>query len=408
VRWAWAGALLVALSLAAATSGCRGCKREGPPPESSEVSAPVVTERAFAIAPARLLSPPDWSAEHSLRGIGLPVGCRAELPIHTAELPERAHFVTASSALGWLAIGTGSDNPNGRTLEARALIDLESRRTGDLPWHELDAPPLVERASGAWLAALSAGNPGERQSALLWREAKPALELARGDRLEIADFVCSGDRCALLTTLARAAAAPGALVISGDPRRTDGWQQAAIEPDPSSPWQPLSIARFDGGTSEVALSDGRSVALWRVAASSPEKLGELAAPFGAWEVVMTPVPVLISAGASLDAGCRVDAFPLRLSAFGGASHEVTIGVAPHGVIARPITQGALVAWVAPVSCQLPERTVVHLLRVDERGAPSGAPMAVADASGFALSTAGNRVSLWLRTKSGITWIRAVC
>jgi hypothetical protein len=61
-----------------------------------------------------------------------------------------------------------------------------------------------------------------------------------------------------------------------------------------------------------------------------------------------------------------------------------------------------------VSCQIRDRTIVHLLRVDEKGVADGSPMAVADASGFALATQGNRVSLWLRTKQGVTWIRAEC
>jgi hypothetical protein len=397
--------LLVALALAVAVSGCRRCERDGAPLERGEADAPSVRERELTVAHAKLFSLPDWTAEPSLRGIGLPQGCRAELPIHTAPLPEPARFFTASSALSWLAIGTGAERGQ---VQARALLDLESRRASDLPWQALDHPPLVERASGAWLAALSLGEDSQQQSALLWREGRPALELARGDRLSVADFACRGDRCAVLSTLARASAAPGALVMIGDPRRTDGWHRIAIEPDPASPWQPLAIARFDGSAAEVALTNGRAVALYRVIDSGAKKLGELAAPFGAWDALMIPAPLVIGAGASLDGGCRVDEFPLRLSLLGGASHDLTVGVPPEGVIARPLAQGALVAWVAPVSCQLRERTVVHLLRLDARGAPTSAVMAVADASGFALATAGSRVSLWLRTKTGITWVRADC
>jgi hypothetical protein len=71
-------------------------------------------------------------------------------------------------------------------------------------------------------------------------------------------------------------------------------------------------------------------------------------------------------------------------------------------------KGAIVMWVAPVSCSRPDRTIVHAQLLDSEGQPQGAPMAVADASGFALASDGDRLSLWLRTEQGLRWIRGRC
>jgi hypothetical protein len=117
---------------------------------------------------------------------------------------------------------------------------------------------------------------------------------------------------------------------------------------------------------------------------------------------------VIGTGADVDAGCALDPFPLRLAPLSGKARDVGVTIPPDGVIARPLSSGAFVAWVAPVSCQDENRVIVHALRLDTRGVPSASPMGVADATGFALASAGDRVSLWLRTREGVTWVRARC
>ena len=81
---------------------------------------------------------------------------------------------------------------------------------------------------------------------------------------------------------------------------------------------------------------------------------------------------------------------------------------PESVIARPLGQGALLAWIAPVSCSLLTRRVVYLVLLAPGGAPRSSPMAVSDAIGFSLSTAGQRLNLWLFDGQRLSLIDATC
>lgn len=381
---------------------CRGCRQT--PETASADAGSGAREVPLELAPKPLAAAPAWRDDPSPRGIAVPAGCTLELPLKKAALAPGTRFFAEPRVLDALAIATGT----GADVSTRALVDLASGHARALPWDRLDTPPLVARAELGWTAALVEAVDGAVHRALLWREGRPALELARGDRLELADLACQARRCALLTTLARPAAAPGATLALGDPGRSDGWRRVDVPADPGAPWQPLAIARLDAESAEIVLGTGSRVAVYRVQAGAPEKLGEVAVPHGSWDVVTTPQPLVVAAGADVDAGCALDPFPLRLAPLSGRAREVGITIPPDGVIARPLAKGAFVAWVAPVSCQDEARVIVHALRIDERGVPSTSPMGVADATGFSLATSGDRVSLWLRTTEGVTWVRARC
>ena len=374
-------AVLAALALA----GCERCAKQPDPTE------PVASVRRvpFEAAPAALAPLPEWADAEGLEGVALPAGCRVELPVRHAPLATNARFVAVRGRTDALALRNGG----------RALFDLARKRALDVPWEAPDEPPHLARTGERWLAALS--RPGE---ALLWQSDGSALEVARGDRMRAVDLACSNERCALLTPLARKAESPGATVAIGDPRDASSWKKVDLEVDPAQPWAPLSIVSFDGKQATVVLGSGDKTAVWR----GQQKLGEVASPFGAWDVVETPAPLVIAAGQATEGGSCEDVFPLRLAPIGKPAIDVTVSVPPDSVIARPLSKGALVAWVAPVSCKIDRRVVVYALRVGEGGKPLSSPTGVADATGFALATQGDELSLWLRTERGITWVRGRC
>jgi hypothetical protein len=83
-------------------------------------------------------------------------------------------------------------------------------------------------------------------------------------------------------------------------------------------------------------------------------------------------------------------------------------VPPSQVITRKVPGGFVVAWLAPVSCRHDGQSIVRAFLVDEKGVPSSSTMAVADADGFALSTDGDEVDVWLSRRGELVWVRAAC
>jgi hypothetical protein len=76
--------------------------------------------------------------------------------------------------------------------------------------------------------------------------------------------------------------------------------------------------------------------------------------------------------------------------------------------ARPLADGFLMTWIAPVNCKSAQRKVVwgQLLRSD--GQPASPSMAIGDADGHAVSTRENDMEMWLRRDNAIVWLSAQC
>jgi hypothetical protein len=346
-----------------------------------------------------------WTALDSSRGFGMPQGCRLELPIRSAPLaPGRVRFMAAKSTLDELALAIGSEAND--TVARRGIVGLETGKVRDLPWEELERPPLVDRSSSGWVAAFTRGAESGVRSALFWHESSGVREIAQGDGLELADVACNRDQCAALTTLARPTRAPGATLLYGDGRGS--LSRIDLEADPAKPWRPLAITRLEGERKSVALALPDSVALWDIQGDRATKRHELSTPHGVYDVLHGDPPLFVGPGADASQPCKEDAFPLLALRPEQKEQRFAGQAAPESLIARPLTSGSILVWVAPVSCRMASRTVVHAMLLRADGAPASSPMSVTDALGFAVATRGEQVSLWLYTEQGLTWLRARC
>jgi hypothetical protein len=395
-------ALCFLLALAAACApGCRGCRDAEP---KSEAGGDKPAALPFARA-----EPLRFEPLSTARGFGLPAGCRLELPIRSATLPAgMVRFVAAESTLGELAVAT-ADGDGGDVRSA--WLTLSPPRADPLPWTRLDEPPALARAEHGVVAARETQPEGALASALLWRGTNDELELVQGDQLSVSDLACDGPSCALLTSLARRASTPGATLSVGRARDAQSlWKRFDVEADPGVAWKPFAIVDFDGRarTAWLALVAKKQIGFWHWAGGRTEPRGTLPAPHGVYDVVFAAAPLVVAPAAPPDAPCGRDDFPIAVTALGSEPFQIQTQAPPDSVIARPIGEGAIVLWVAPVSCRLTSRTVVHAALLGKDGRPTGSVMSVADATGFAVATRGDELSLWLRTSQGIAWMRGTC
>lgn len=384
---------LVALALLATS-----CQRCGAETKAKDAGGPE--EHALALPSALPL--PAFAPLEQPRGYGLPSGCRFEGAVHEATLGAgKTRFIASRSLPGALALARGT----GEAVEQAAFLDFQAKKSEAAPWATLDAPPLFERASRGWLAAWMDRTATGSRRALLWRGGPRAERLAEGDELELSDMSCSGDDCVVLSRLVRGSAAPGASWLAGKADLpAHQWRRVDLDLGGDEPWLPLGILDM----TRAALSSGKHAALFEIAGDRAEKKQVLDVSHGAYDATVTPAAVVIAPGDSPERPCGAEEFPVLVLTAGGERHVVRTPAPPESVVARPLAKGALVAWVAPVSCQHLERRVVYLTRLDEKGAPASSPMAVADATGFAMSTRGDELALWLLSGQKLALLRARC
>ena len=381
-------------------TGCERCTSRGPSADAGDAgSAP------FEVGTPAKIAPPALAPIDGYQGYGLPSGCRFEGPVQKATLPEgRTRFVAPRERLGALALAHAA------AAISAGFFDAASRTVNEAPWAELDAPPLFEHAESRWLGAWIGATASGTRRALLWRGGKLAEPLAEGDQLELSDFACAGDDCAVLSHLVRGAAAPGASWLAGKAGQPAAeWRRVDLDLGGDEPWLPLAIASIEpGGSGWAALSSGKHVALFRVDGARAEKKHSFDAPHGAYDATVAPEPVAVAPGAAPDRPCGAEPFPVVLMTAQGKRHVLDTAAPPESVIARPLAKGALVGWVARVACQHLDRRVIQLTRLDASGAPASSTMGVADATGFALSTRGSELALWLVNGRELALIRGRC
>lgn len=389
-------ALLLCLPLAAPSAGCKRCSKE-----DTARDAAVLPSASAAVAPLPPKAEPLTFRElHSARGLGLPGRCRVELPVRVARVGDGAlRFVAARSELGELALARGDDGGDG----SRGLQDLRESRVRPLPWPELDAPPALDAAAGRWAAAWSQPAAGSEFAAVLWREDAPPRTLVEGDALEVVELSCRSDGCAVLTSLARRAATPGATVAFEDGRRVD------VEPAADEPWRPAALSGVDVAkhAAWVAIATPTKTAVWRVEAGKAAERRRHQTPHGVYDVVGAGEPLVIAPGRDPKEPCAAEGFPIVVHAAGG-SHTLHANAPPDGVIARSLGEGALVTWIGAESCRFAKRSIVTTVELDGSGKPVSSPMTVREASGFAVATAGRRISLWLLAEKELLWLDATC
>lgn len=383
-------------------SGCRGCQKSA----SSSTPHPSASSAAAQAAIPPPLEPLRFTEQTDMQGFGLPSGCKIELPIRHARLPDGSVRLSAArSELGQIALGVAAGD--GGRVEHAGIVG--GGGVTPLPWHVLDEPPLIDRAQSGWVTAwVSAG--GEPERVVTFSHGGAPIELIRGDRLELSDLVCRGDRCLLLTSLARSASAPGATVLAVT-LGSNAVERLDVEADPSRAFRPFSVdaPSASGAPARIALQAPDSTVLYAVRAGHAERTTEISTPFGVWDVIWAKQPLIVAPAASTAGPCSEDVFPIDIHTPGASEpRHLQVQARPRSVVARPLGNGGVIAWVAPVSCLSTTRSIVYLVLVAEDGAPVGAPMAVSDATGFALATDAERVSLFLRTERGLSWVRASC
>jgi len=392
-------ALVLALAVLA---GCRSCRQDE---HAADAAAPDAgSERPKAAAPLafEILSSP--------QGFGLPAGCHLEGPVKRAALPAgKVRFSAVRGALDDLALAVAERD--GGAVSASAWLALDQHRAEPLWWTALDEPPALAKGDGGLVVARDRPASGSFRSVMVSRALEVEEKLADGDQLWVSDAACDGASCAVLTGLARKTVGPGATLFvgrAGEP--ASKWKRIDIEADPKAPWKPHSIVSIDGRTGVVwvALGLKKKIALYEVDGRRAELRGTVDTPHGSYDVVMASTPLVIAPGAPPDQPCARDEFPISVTPLGGEPVTLVTQAAPESVITRPLAGGAILLWVAPVSCRMTSRVVVHGALLAKDGKSAGSPMSIADATGFALATRGDALSMWLETQHKLSWLKARC
>ncbi len=378
-------------------TSCKRCSRaEKPPPKlvPRDVTLDIVKVPPVSMAGMQRLD--------AATGIGLPANCRVDLPIRSVPIGSRTlRFSASRSHLSELALLETRDG----ALVASSIFDFETGKSGPSPWTAADAPPAWDRTARGWVAGLTKPEEGSVHSAVLWRSGGPHRASVHGDQLALMDVACDGNVCGMLSSLARDAHAPGATLSWSDDH-----QAQHVTPPGDAPWEPLAILKLSAQehTATLALAAPGAVQLWTVTGAGAQPGAQVDAPHGVYDVVQATKPVVIAPGLAPAAECQAGGFPLRASVVGGATHTIQASGAPHGLFARPLGAGAVVAWIAPAACRLTEQTTVGATLLDAQGAPIGSPMVVAEARGFALATRGDRLALWLLMHQRVVHLTARC
>ena len=387
-----------------ALDGCRSKSKDVPPkPSASADTAGVVP--GFPVPPK--VSAFTWRPLPDPGVIGLPSGCIVKGSMQRAELPrERVRFFSPVGSASELVVGTDEDGDG--SVDRDAVFTAEGQPSRALPWRRLDAPPHFAKLKTGYLSLAVESIGGGLERAVLWREPGRLDPVAEGEKLEALDLACADGTCALLLTRAARTAGPGATVFVGDPDApVSTWTRTDL-PGESAGFTPFSIVALRGKRAIVSLSAGPLFKVWSVEGGKAEPAGTITTPFGAYDVALGEVPFAVSPSRGLDEPCTVDRFSVKLITASGRTAEVEGQVPPTQVITRKIPGGFVVAWLAPVSCRHDGQSIVRAFLIDEKGTPASSTMAVADADGFALSTDGDKIDLWLSRRGELVWVRAAC
>jgi hypothetical protein len=412
--------LVVAFAVSA--GGCSSCHRA--PTSTEPLDAGTV-----ALLPTVAFQPPaPWKVE-KLPGAGdvaLPAGCKFVLPVGMVRAPtDGLTFAAAHGAPAAFAFAASEPDPeaSAATEVARGIVDVafdaKPRLARDVPWWSPVAPPPLAAAGGRWLALVDRTVADPLSRVVLWREGSAPETLGEGDKLASIDFRCVDRVSADLTTRLSRVAAPGASVFVGAPDQPAAeWRRYDVGAlDAGTDVRPATIAGIHGDAVDVALLDRDGVGVFRVS-----KDGVVPGPHLRGHYGVLDVATLAAKGADggIVALAASHSDPVDENGCSGVGGRVTIertghdpaivrtGAPPLSAFLRPLSDGAIFAWIAPVSCRNKSRPIVHAMLLDATGAPISSDTAVDDASGFAVETRGDAVEMFLRTHDGIKWIRGVC
>ena len=397
--------------------GLAGCGRCSAPKATTDGGVAPFTITSLPPPAAWTFSPVRMDFD-----VAVPERCTTRSPLVRAPIASTTRFVAEPRTLGHLVIADGADAPP-RLVGAAALALDPAGPTHDpkaIPWlNPSSAPRLGHTATGLWVGGFERPGEGGAARVGLFRDGAVDL-LGEGDAFEATDLACVGERCALLTSRVSRVAIPGALIWSGNAADPGArWTQIELAPaDPRSEARPFGLASVeaapDGGLAiTAALIDRGEIVLHRIEGGSTQEKGRIPAHHGLIDVLDLPArTVAMTYGTPLDDdGCvkpgSVGGASIRFERTGLPSIELKTPAPPLGGSLRRLEKGALATWIAPLGCGRPRR-VVYAVVLDADGAPVSAPMAVSDASTYAVAASGADVDLWVHNEARVTWMRLRC
>jgi hypothetical protein len=132
------------------------------------------------------------------------------------------------------------------------------------------------------------------------------------------------------------------------------------------------------------------------------------APLGAYDVALGESPIAIAPGEHIDAECSKDGFTVKLIAPNGKAFDIDGQVPPETVVVRRLDGGFIVGWLSPTRCRTRSKQTARAFLLGRDGAPKTSTMAMTDADGFAISTHGSELDLWLARRGELVWAKGTC
>lgn len=372
---------------------------------SASASASPRPPGSVATAGVAPLDAPSWKPLADPSFIGLPQGCSLGRVVRQTLLPAGAVRFSAPANGSDLVMAIDADGDG--TVERAGVLDPDGRPSATFPWTTLSAPPAIVRGPAGFAAVRTTETEGGLRSAELWMAPGGLQHLVEGDHLEVVDTACSESTCAVLTSFAAQSASPGATLMMGDARAASSWKRFDF-PGGDDEWTPFSIVDIERATVLVALSGHDKIGVWKMADGSAVHLATIDAPLGAYDVVLGDGPVVIAPGENADGECAKDGFAVKLLATNGRVHEIDGHVPPETVVVRRLDGGFIVGWLSPTRCRTRSRQSARAFLLGRDGAPKSSTMAMTEADGFAMSTHGSELDLWIARQGELVWAKGTC
>ena len=415
------GSLAVALFVIVhGTTACRSAKSEDPAAvPSAAVAVPVESGRA-ARAVRSPLEPPGTilvkrvqvpagklAIQNNVQALALPKGCRltefATVP-WSSELQVEGTTGASTELLFSRAAVDRLEYGIWKT-ELGLVLPVPATATGGLPrlsYGAADPLVLVQRAVG------------QSSEIGLWRLDENVRRVGRGQSLAGVDLQCGGGRCVLLATRP-GVPGRGAAVFMRDLAARQ-WGQTSIEAE----GEPFAVVQAGGGRPWVAMIAESRLEIWAIG-DKAERSTTLSTPHGTFAVGSPGVgpsgvrrAVAIVPERDRKAPCDPQGFPVSVLVTTPDQEEkvyaLTLSAAPKGLVIRELTQGSVVSWIAPESCEAGAPKFAYALTLDASGKPRGRPAILQRASRLALAVSGRggRASWWLQRENKLTRVRAGC
>jgi len=417
---------LLALACSLSIAGCARCSSTSDTKESDKVEqAPLPPLMLSALLP----QPTPWTFApvRLYPGVAQPTGCSPRAPIVRAKVAPSTRFVAEPRALATLIVADAEGHPPRLTGVGAMRLDPEgkSNDAAAVPWlSAASLPRLARTGRGAWIAGFDRPAAEGMSRVGLWYDGK-AEPVGEGDAFEAADLVCVGEDCALLTSRLAKVAPSGAMLWLGRAgEAVSTWRKVEIVPAASGsrgdarPFQIAAVTAAKGADAGaglevvVALVAKDDISFYRVDGGAQTELGTLPTGHGVIDTAVAPLPLAMVYATPLDDdGCSTESAPGGGAAIrferGGGSVTVKTPAPPLDGFLRPLQQGTIATWIAPLGCNQARR-VVYGLVLDAQGNPVGAPMPIGDGESFAIASSGDDVDLWLQHGDAVTWMRMRC